>query len=59
MLAWSLGTGLAVCWALTAFAILTGAFMIAMEDRELEKRFGEEYREYRLAVPAILPKLSR
>jgi protein-S-isoprenylcysteine O-methyltransferase Ste14 len=56
MLAWSVGTGLAVCWALTAFAILTGAIMIRMEDKELETRFGEEYRRYRSAVPAVLPK---
>jgi protein-S-isoprenylcysteine O-methyltransferase Ste14 len=55
MLAWSLGTGLAVCWALTAFAITTGAIMIAMEDKELENRFGEEYRQYRATVPTILP----
>jgi protein-S-isoprenylcysteine O-methyltransferase Ste14 len=56
MLAWSLGTGLAVCWALTAFAIVTGAVMIRMEDKELETRFGEEYRHYRSTVPALLPK---
>jgi protein-S-isoprenylcysteine O-methyltransferase Ste14 len=58
MLAWSLGTGLAVCWALTAFAIITGSFMITLEDAELEKRFGEEYRRYRSLVPAILPVLK-
>ncbi len=57
MLAWSVGTGLAVCWLLTAFAILTGAVMIRMEDAELETRFGEDYRAYRKRVPAILPKL--
>jgi protein-S-isoprenylcysteine O-methyltransferase Ste14 len=57
MLAWSLGTGLAVCWALTAFAIVTGAFMIRTEDRELETRFGEGYRQYRSAVPSVLPRL--
>jgi protein-S-isoprenylcysteine O-methyltransferase Ste14 len=56
MLAWSVGTGLAVCWLLTAFAILTGAVMIGMEDAELEKRFGEEYERYRSAVPAVLPR---
>jgi protein-S-isoprenylcysteine O-methyltransferase Ste14 len=56
MLAWSLATGLAVCWALTALAIVTGAFMIKMEDKELENRFGEEYRQYRSTVPAVLPK---
>ncbi len=57
MLAWSLGTGLAVCWALTAFAAVTGAVMIKMEDKELEKRFGEKYRQYRSNVPAVLPKI--
>lgn len=56
MLAWSVGTGLAVCYALTVFAILTGAFMIRKEEAELEQRFGEEYRQYRQRVPAILPR---
>jgi protein-S-isoprenylcysteine O-methyltransferase Ste14 len=56
MLAWSLGTGLVICWALTAFAIITGSVMIKMEDQELEKRFGEEYIHYRSTVPALLPK---
>lgn len=58
MLAWSLGTGLAVCWALTAFAVVSGAVMIKMEDKELEKRFGEKYRQYRSNVPAVLPKIT-
>ncbi len=58
MLAWSVGTGLIVCWALTALAIVTGAMMIKMEDKELEKRFGREYRNYRLAVPALVPKVK-
>jgi protein-S-isoprenylcysteine O-methyltransferase Ste14 len=58
MLAWSTGTGLAVCWALTAFAILTGTAMITVEDKELEERFGQEYRQYRSVVPAVLPKLK-
>jgi protein-S-isoprenylcysteine O-methyltransferase Ste14 len=58
MLAWSVGTGLAVCWILTAFGVVTGAVMIRMEDRELEARFGEQYRQYRSRVPAILPKIN-
>jgi protein-S-isoprenylcysteine O-methyltransferase Ste14 len=58
MLAWSVGTGLAVCWALTVFAIITGAVMITMEDKELEKRFGEKYRQYRTTVPAVLPRTT-
>jgi protein-S-isoprenylcysteine O-methyltransferase Ste14 len=40
-------------------AVITGAVMIRMEDEELEKRFGEEYRAYRLRVPAVLPRLGR
>ena len=55
MLAWSMGTGLLVCWLLTAFAIATGAVMIRMEDAELEMRFGDEFRKYRSRVPAVLP----
>jgi protein-S-isoprenylcysteine O-methyltransferase Ste14 len=57
MLAWSVGTGLAVCWALTAFAVATGAVMIRMEDAELEERFGDSYRAYRRSVPAVLPRV--
>jgi protein-S-isoprenylcysteine O-methyltransferase Ste14 len=55
MLAWSLGTGLLVCWLLTTFAVVTGAVMIRLEDAELEKRFGEQFVTYRDNVPAILP----
>lgn len=56
MLAWSLGTGLAVCWGLTAFAIVTGAVMIRLEDAELEHRFGDSFRAYRRNVPAVVPR---
>jgi protein-S-isoprenylcysteine O-methyltransferase Ste14 len=57
MLAWTLGTGLAVCYALTLFAMITGTIMIRLEDAELEQRFGKEYRAYREAVPAVLPRI--
>lgn len=57
LLAWSVGTGLVVCWMLTVFAIVTGAVMIRMEDAELEKRFGRQYRIYRAEVPAIISSL--
>ncbi len=57
MLAWSVGTGMLVCWILSGFAVITGGVMIRMEDAELEKRFGEEFRRYRLSVPAVLPRL--
>ena len=58
MLAWSVGTGLAVCWGLTAFAAATGALMIRMEDAELEQRFGDAYRMYHNSVPAVIPRVS-
>jgi protein-S-isoprenylcysteine O-methyltransferase Ste14 len=59
MLAWSIGTGLVVCWSLTAFAVITGAVMIRMEEAELEKRFGTEYSRYQRSVPAVLPRMHQ
>lgn len=56
MLAWSLGTGLTVCYLLTAFAILTGIFMIRAEEQELVTRFGEPYLQYQRTVPALIPR---
>ena len=59
MLAWSVGTGLLVCWLLTGFAIVTGAVMIQMEDDELASRFGAEYDVYREHVSAVVPRFRR
>lgn len=56
MLAWSIGSGLLVAYALTIFALISGAIMIRMEDKELLERFGDDYRSYRSRVPAILPR---
>ncbi len=56
MFAWSIGTGLAVCYGLTTLAMLTGALMIRLEDAELEQRFGAAFRAYRASVPAVLPR---
>lgn len=56
MLGWSIGSGLLVCYGLTTFALCSGAIMIFMEDKELEQRFGESYRDYRKRVPAIVPR---
>jgi methanethiol S-methyltransferase len=57
MLAWSIGTGLVDCYGLTAFAVVTGAVMIRLEDGELERRFGDKYRRYKSTTPAILPRV--
>ena len=35
------------------------AVLVPFEERELEARFGDDFREYRRRVPAILPKLRR
>jgi protein-S-isoprenylcysteine O-methyltransferase Ste14 len=59
LMAWSVGSGLALIYALTVFAMVTGAVMIRMEDDELERRFGEPYRQYRKRVPALFPRLQR
>ncbi|MFI5090330.1 MAG: methyltransferase family protein [Terriglobales bacterium] len=57
LIGWSLGTGSVVIYVLTGFAILTGAVMMHMEDDELERRFGDPYRQYRKATPAVIPSL--
>jgi len=57
LLGWTIAFGTVSLFAVTAFAILTGAIMLPLEDRELEQRFGPAYRDYRAKVPAILPRL--
>ena len=59
LLGWTLGSGLAVNYALLAFALITGAAMIVLEERELEKRFGGQWRGYKRRVNAVLPSFRR
>lgn len=59
LVGWTIGTGLVVLWLLLVFAVITGAFMIRSEERELASRFGDEYREYQRRVPAIFPRPLR
>src|SRR5208282_545170 len=56
ILGWCIGTGLVPLFVLAVFSVITGAVMVCMEDRELEARFGEVYREYRAYVPAVIPR---
>jgi protein-S-isoprenylcysteine O-methyltransferase Ste14 len=58
ILGWCIGTGLVPLYVLAMFAVITGALMVRMEERELEARFGEAYREYQTRVPAVVPRLS-
>jgi len=57
VLGWCVATGSISLFALAAFATVTGALMIRLEDRELESRFGDSYRDYRRRTPAIFPRL--
>ena len=56
MFGWTVGTGSIAMCGLLVFAAITGTLMIRREDAELEARFGDLYRQYRSAVPAILPR---
>jgi protein-S-isoprenylcysteine O-methyltransferase Ste14 len=58
IIGWCIGTGLIALYVLAAFAVLTGAVIIRMEDRELEARFGEAFRRYSRSVPAVIPRLK-
>lgn len=55
LLGWTIGTGSIVLYGMSALAIVTGAVMISMEERELERRFGVAYSEYRSRTGALLP----
>lgn len=51
---WTLGGGLLVNYAMLALnAFITFPIMIYMEERELETRFGQRYREYKARVPLL------
>jgi protein-S-isoprenylcysteine O-methyltransferase Ste14 len=54
---WTIGAGTVALIALWIFAVLTGVLMIVTEDRELEARFGDEYRAYKQRVPAVIPRV--
>ena len=59
IIGWCIGTGLVALYVLAIFAMITGAVMIRMEDRELEARFGEAFRAYRDRVPRVLPSVRK
>jgi protein-S-isoprenylcysteine O-methyltransferase Ste14 len=51
---WAIGSGLAVSLILLAVSVLfTFPLMIWIEEHELEKRFGQSFREYKARVPLV------
>lgn len=59
MLGWFFVARTGAVLGLLIFGVITGYFMIHQEDKELERRFGDAYREYRSRVPAVIPKLRK
>jgi protein-S-isoprenylcysteine O-methyltransferase Ste14 len=60
LLGLAISSGLVAAYALLFFAVITGIFLVRFEDKELERRFGEEFRAYRVRTPALIPwALSR
>jgi protein-S-isoprenylcysteine O-methyltransferase Ste14 len=59
LLGWTIASGLVVLYIAMVYAVVADALMIRLEDAELERRFGAEYRDYRRRVPAIFPRLAR
>ena len=55
LLGWAIGSGLLVVYGLTLVAMVSGYFMVVAEERELEARFGDEYRHYRRHTATMLP----
>lgn len=52
---WAFGSGLLVPLVLLAIsALITFPLMIWLEERELEKRFGEEFHNYKKTVPLVV-----
>ena len=41
------------------FMLLNVLYIKVIEDKEMEKRFGEEYLEYKKKVPAFIPRLKK
>jgi protein-S-isoprenylcysteine O-methyltransferase Ste14 len=59
MTAWLIVTGSVVIFCMWAFAIITGAVMIRMEERELLNRFGDAYRAYSEQAGLLIPRERR
>jgi protein-S-isoprenylcysteine O-methyltransferase Ste14 len=50
-----LGSRVLAIWAGTFF-LLNAIYFLAFEEPDLERRFGEDYRRYKVAVPRWIPR---
>jgi protein-S-isoprenylcysteine O-methyltransferase Ste14 len=41
------------------FILLNVVYLKTIEEKEMEKKFGEEYLKYKQSVPMFLPRLRR
>jgi len=53
---WTIGCGTSAMFTMWIFAMIFGSIMVRAEEKELEARFGEPYREYKNTVPMLIPK---
>jgi protein-S-isoprenylcysteine O-methyltransferase Ste14 len=56
LLAYALISNYLAAYAIWVLTVVCIALIVPLEERELEDRFGEEYRRYRERVPAFIPR---
>ena len=56
---WSMMANYGAGYAVAALTIPVMWGLIRLEERELEDRFGDAWREYRARVPALIPRAAR
>lgn len=57
VLGWAMLSNYGASYLALLVVIVTLALVIALEERELARRFGAEYEAYRRTVPALIPRL--
>lgn len=58
IIAWALFTNYLAVYALIPVSTLGLVLVVTMEERELARRFGEEYLAYRSRVPMFIPRFG-